>query len=94
MAHLNVIYDDQGDTVDYNVFCSDFCNQDYCRHEKIEYQGEFACQEIPVNTPCKSCNNLVQGIDNFDGEEQTLEDFEKAKRIWESENTVTQRIWP
>ncbi len=35
MAHLNVIYDDQGDTVDYNVFCSDFCNQDYCKREKI-----------------------------------------------------------
>ena len=94
MAHLHLIEDNQGQLVDYHVFCSDFCNQDYCGQNKLEYQGYFGCQEISINTPCVSCNNLVQGEVDFENQEQTLDQFEQAKRVWESENVFTQKRYP
>ena len=97
MAHLHIIEDKNGDAVEQLVFCSDFCHQDYCETRNdgiLEYQGWFGGQEISFNEPCANCNNLVQGILDFDDQEQTYEEFEQTKRKWESENDVTQRIWP
>ena len=96
MAHLHIIQDKNGDSVDQIVFCSDFCNRDFCSktYHSPKYQGEFGCQEISFNEPCANCNNLVQGILDSDDQEQTLEEFEQTKRVWECENDVTQRIWP
>jgi hypothetical protein len=93
MAHIHIIEDKNGDAVDQLVFCSDFCHQDYCL-PKGTYRGWYGCIEISFNEPCANCNNLVQGILNFADLDQTLEEFEQAKIKWESENTVTQRIYP
>ena len=59
MAHLHCIEDDKGNLVDIDVFCSDFCNQEYT---KENYQGWFGAMEISFNTPCLNCGKILFGV--------------------------------
>jgi hypothetical protein len=63
MAHLHLVEDSHGDVVDQIIFCSDFCNQDYCLREGVDYQGWFGCQEISITEPCANCESEVQGVE-------------------------------
>ena len=58
MAHLVRIEDETGDTIDLEIYCSDFCAQ-----ESEHYQGWNGCNEIGVSQPCESCEAHVQGVD-------------------------------
>ena len=58
MAHLAYIEDKNGDLVDYEVYCSD-----YCARESKLYRGWNGCHEISATQPCNGCGELVQGLD-------------------------------
>ncbi len=63
MAHLRCIEDDMGDVVNYDVFCSDSCHQQFCQDNDHQYQGWNGCHEISYTQPCQSCEATVHGID-------------------------------
>ena len=58
MAHLTYIEDKQGDVVDQEVYCSDFCAR-----VSPNYGGWNGCNEISVSEPCANCGETVEGLD-------------------------------
>ena len=58
MSHLVLLEDIDGDVVDYNGYCSDFCARD-----DPDYDGWNGCNEISVSQPCVGCGTLVEGLD-------------------------------
>ena len=58
MAHVALIKDEDGDVVDYEVYCSD-----YCARTSKHYAGWNGCVEISVSEPCECCEENVQGLD-------------------------------
>jgi hypothetical protein len=65
MANLHLIEDDSGDVVDYLVFCSDSCQQDYMASSVCcyDYNGWNGCNEISTSQPCENCGDIVPGLD-------------------------------
>lgn len=59
MAHLQIIEDENGDMIDYIVYCSDSCN----RSSNPDYQGWYGCHEISTTQPCAACGQTVEGLD-------------------------------
>jgi len=60
MAHLHFIEDKQGDVVDHNVYCSDYCNREKSGEG---YQGWNGCNEISTTQQCENCGAIVEGLD-------------------------------
>tara|TARA_R100000231_G_scaffold125679_1_gene96109 strand:- start:36 stop:236 length:201 start_codon:yes stop_codon:yes gene_type:complete len=65
MAHLHIIEDEKGDTIDMKVYCSDNCN---IWDNQDNYQGWYGSHEISFSQPCdrKGCSNIVKGIEDFE----------------------------
>jgi hypothetical protein len=61
--HLHLIEDDEGQLVDAIDLCSDFCHQDYCHTENLEYRGWNGCNESEFDTWCANCDVLIEGIE-------------------------------
>ena len=56
MAHFVLIEDAQGELVDVEVYCSDFCaRQSSC------YAGWYGAQEVEFDTKCTLCGEVVKG---------------------------------
>lgn len=72
MAHLHFIEDKQGDVVDHNVYCSDYCN-----HEKSGegYQGWNGCNEISTTQQCENCGAIVEDWTNSLMNRQSIDTF-------------------
>ena len=62
MAHLHFIEDTQGDVVDHQAFCSDYCNRE---KTGSDYQGWNGCNEISTTQPCENCGATVNGLDEL-----------------------------
>ena len=60
MAHLTLIEDKDGQLVDTEVYCSD-----YCAKSSKHYAGWFGCAEFSFSEPCKSCGENVPGLDEL-----------------------------
>jgi len=60
MAHLTFIEDKDGDVVDQEVYCSDYC----ARTSKL-YNGWNGCAEITTSEPCAKCGEMVTGLDEY-----------------------------
>ena len=60
MAHLTYIEDKDGDVVDVEVYCCDYCarGSDY-------YSGWNGCHEISSSEPCVSCGDTVVGLEQY-----------------------------
>jgi len=56
MAHFVVIEDKQGELVDVEVYCSDYCAQ-----TSPAYAGWYGCMEVEFDTPCVACGKTVAG---------------------------------
>lgn len=56
-AHLHYWEDEEGNTVDAEVFCSDFCHRDYLRMRGIRYGGWNGCHEVNAPQWCANCGN-------------------------------------
>lgn len=59
MAHIREIMDTQGDLIDLEYFCSDWCHQNYCDSNGYEYEGWNGCHEMEFTTPCQYCEGEV-----------------------------------
>jgi hypothetical protein len=57
MAHLVLIENDNGDVVDQEVYCSDFCAK-----QSEHYAGWNGCNEIGFNEPCAECGVELAGV--------------------------------
>lgn len=56
MAHFVLIEDTQGELIDLETYCSDFCAQ-----SSPAYAGWYGAQEVEFNTECARCGALVRG---------------------------------
>ncbi len=58
MANINMIEDEQGQIIDLEYFCSD-----YCAKTSDNYKGWYGCVEVEEDNKQKCfnprCNNLV-----------------------------------
>ncbi len=64
MAHIVIIEDENGNTVDHTVYCSDFCAQ---QDEGYTYWN--GCIEISSHDECAGCEEHVCGLDCEDNPE-------------------------
>ena len=86
MTHIHIIEDKQGDVIDYNYFCSDSCNQDFCEENKLKYDGWYGGVEHDANLLCEYCEEPLRGLTTEHGTDQTDEDWENWKKeLLESE---------
>ena len=72
MAHLRHINDSTGDVVDLAYFCSDFCNREWhpegIAADGVEpYGGWYGCHEISFNEICATCGEIIEGINEEEG---------------------------
>ena len=58
-AHMRLIEDTDGNLIDADYFCSDFCHRDYCRQYKIPYEGWNGCHEVMAPIHCENCNEEI-----------------------------------
>ncbi len=58
MANIVPIEDKDGEMVDIEIYCSDFCAQ-----TSDHYKGWYGCVEISVSQPCECCDANVGGLD-------------------------------
>ena len=58
MANIVPIEDEEGEMVDIEVYCSDFCAQ-----SSKHYRGWYGCAEISTSQPCECCEAHVHGLD-------------------------------
>lgn len=58
MAHFVLVEDSQGELIDLEVFCSDFCAQ-----TSPAYAGWYGAQEIEFDTVCarEFCETVIAG---------------------------------
>ena len=54
MAHVLELRNIDDELVDIVVFCSDFCHQDWAKHNTKKYEGWNGCHEVN-ETQCKNC---------------------------------------
>tara|TARA_R100001244_G_scaffold83372_1_gene64360 strand:- start:198 stop:422 length:225 start_codon:yes stop_codon:yes gene_type:complete len=55
--HLQFIEDKNGDVVDANYYCSNFCHEE---KEQDNYRGWNGCYEAPDYTiSCNNCNEVI-----------------------------------
>jgi hypothetical protein len=54
-GHVRLVEDTDGQLVDIDTFCSDWCHRDYCARYKIPYEGWNGCQELPSPAYCENC---------------------------------------
>ena len=54
MAHIVLIEDDNGDVIDGNWYCSDYCAQ-----TDKSYDGWFGAQYCHYETACTACGQPV-----------------------------------
>ena len=67
MAHLVLIEDDNGDVVDQEVYCSDFCAK-----QSEHYAGWNGCNEIGYNEPCAECGVELAGVNEMEKTTYTI----------------------
>jgi hypothetical protein len=58
--NIVLITDSNGDTVDVNCYCSDFCAQ-----TDPLYQGWFGCVPAAYDTTCLACAEPIKGETSF-----------------------------
>ena len=58
--NIVLITDKNGDTVDANCYCSDFCAQ-----TDPAYEGWFGCVEAAYDTACGACGQFIKGETPF-----------------------------
>ena len=54
-AHLFLYEDEQGDVVDAEYFCSDWCHRQWCNDTGHEYAGWNGCHEVDAPRYCACC---------------------------------------
>jgi hypothetical protein len=54
-AHLYEYNDENGDIVDVEYFCSDWCHRHWCSDTGHEYQGWNGCHEVDAPRYCTCC---------------------------------------
>ena len=63
-AHIHLIEDNKGDTIDYFYFCSDWCNKDFCGNNSLKYNGWYGLVEHDSDQICKNCSKPLKGLIN------------------------------
>jgi hypothetical protein len=58
-AHLGLHYDDNGNVIDADYFCSDYCHQDFARTNGWPYEGWNGCNEIQAPQWCANCGDEI-----------------------------------
>lgn len=58
-AHCRLIEDTDGQLVDIDYFCSDYCHRDYCGRYKIPYEGWNGCNEVQGPVFCENCREEI-----------------------------------
>ena len=66
MANINIIEDANGDTLDYEYFCSDFCAK-----YSDNYAGWYGCVELYTLELCQTCNTELSYIPEDQGDNMT-----------------------
>lgn len=61
MTHQHYQLDRNGDIVDINIFCSDFCHESWCKQTDSEYDGWNGCHETEHDVVCEYCDTIVKG---------------------------------
>lgn len=56
MAHFVIVEDSQGELIDLEVHCSD-----YCAKTSTSYAGWYGAQEVEFDTNCTNCGEVVKG---------------------------------
>jgi hypothetical protein len=56
MAHYVFIEDQQGDLIELNYYCSDWCARNDCA-----YAGWNGAHETEHDTPCNACGTIING---------------------------------
>ena len=64
--HLHLIEDENGDLVDVEEFCSDWCHRE---HVGEAYRGWHGCNESEFNTVCQNCEKIILGVNECWGNE-------------------------
>ena len=62
MTHYHEINDTHGDLIDLIAFCSDWCHQQWCTQNEVEYQGWNGCHEHPYDDKCQNCEADIDGL--------------------------------
>lgn len=57
MANINIVEDSNGDTLDYEYFCSD-----YCARQSENYAGWHGCNELYQPEVCQTCETQLNYI--------------------------------
>lgn len=58
-AHLRLIEDTDGQLVDVDYFCSDYCHRRYCDLYKIPYEGWNGCNQVMAPQYCENCKEEI-----------------------------------
>ena len=63
MAHIHIIKDKEGNTIDNKVYCSNVCNWE---DNQQNYQGWNGCNEIDFGQTCdrEGCYVPIAGIED------------------------------
>lgn len=62
MTHYYEHNDINGDIVDITPFCSDWCHQQWCAENGMNYEGWNGCHEQPYDTECAHCEEQILGV--------------------------------
>lgn len=54
-AHLYLYEDSEGQLVDVEYFCSDYCHRNWCKNTEREYGGWHGCNEVSAPQWCAQC---------------------------------------
>ena len=60
MAHLTSIEDADGQLIDYEYFCSDFCAR-----QSQYYDGWFGAQELEHPEYCHTCDKALSYVGDY-----------------------------
>ncbi len=55
MCHLGYVLDSEGELVDLNYYCSDYCNAEH----NVNYAGWNGCYENHSSEVCANCGCVI-----------------------------------
>lgn len=58
-AHIYIHVGANGDAIDAEYFCSDWCHRSWCKDTEAEYEGWNGCHEVSSPQFCASCTEQI-----------------------------------
>jgi hypothetical protein len=58
-AHIYIHLSANGDAIDAEYFCSDWCHRSWCNDNGVAYEGWNGCHEVQAPQFCSGCTEQI-----------------------------------